>query len=410
MPRIARPPLHGLLLGIFAAVIALLALDACATTRRVPGTAAAGAGPLRAVWVTRWDYMTADDVRAIMRNCRDLGATDVMWQVRGQADAYYESDLEPWGLELFRDAPGPAALASVGPGFDPLSLATDEAHRRGLRLHAWINAMPLWKGSEPPLASEHPWHAHESWRLRDSNARSQPLHDGYVIANPALPAVRRHIADVAGDIARRYNIDGVHLDYIRYVSDTMAPDEKYLTDDRTMAIFKRDTGRSSLSTPEDLEAHRDWIRDQITDVVRQVGRSVKAERADVALTAAVWRRPDIGRDKYLQDGAAWVRAGLIDAAFPMIYTTDDDQLAGDLRAWEQAAGLHRIVPGLGAYKHERGQPISAQIRSLPDPTRVALFAYSTFYESRAPAQDQSATANGRRAQRRDSVRRTLRYP
>ena len=99
-----QTPLTGLLLGMFAAVVMLLAMDGCATPPRVPGTAAASAGPLKAVWVTRWDYPTADDVRTIMRNCERLGATDVMWQVRGQGDAYYQSDLEPCGQELVRGA------------------------------------------------------------------------------------------------------------------------------------------------------------------------------------------------------------------------------------------------------------------------------------------------------------------
>lgn len=405
-----RLPLTGLLLGAFAACVMLLAMDGCASKQRVPGSAAAGAGPLKAIWVTRWDYLTADDVRTIMRNCERLGATDVMWQVRGQGDAYYESALEPWGEELFRGAPEPEVLVSTGPGYDPLELAVDEAHRRGLRLHAWMNAMPLWKGKQPPMALDHTWSAHEDWRLLDAGGNAQKLHDGYVIANPALPAVRRHIADIAADLARRYDIDGVHLDYIRYVSDTMTADEKYLTDPRTMALFRDDTGRTSIDTPEGARAHSDWVRERITDVVRQVGRSVKSERGDIALTAAVWRRPDIARDRYLQDAELWVNSGLVDAAFPMIYTTDDDQLAGDLQAWGEATGHARIVPGIGAYKHERGRPIADQIRSLPDSSRVALFAYSTFFESRAPGQDQSPTANGRRQQRRDTVRRALSLP
>ncbi len=403
-------PLTGLLLGMFAAAVMLLAMDGCATPPRVPGSAAAGAGPLRAVWVTRWDYLTADDVRTIMRNCDRLGATDVMWQVRGQGDAYYQSDLEPWGQELFRDAEEPETLVTVGPGYDPLALAVDEAHRRGLRLHAWMNAMPLWKGTQPPLALSHPWHTHESWRLRDAAGKAQPLGEGYVIANPALHEFRSHIARVAADITRRYRVDGVHLDYIRYVSDSMKDDEQYLTDRRTLTLFRADTGRHGLDTPADRAAHRAWIRDQITDVVRRTGRAVKAERSDVAFTAAVWRRPDIARETYLQDAAAWVDSGLIDAVFPMIYTTDNEQLAGDLISWEKAVGSGRIVPGLGAYKHEAGQSIAEQIRALPDPGRVALFAYSTFFESRAPGQDQSPTASARRAQRRDSVARTLGRP
>lgn len=410
MARTTRYPLFGLLLGAFAALVTLLAVDGCATPSRVPGSVAASAGPMRAVWVTRWDYLTADDVRTVMRNCAALGVTDVMWQVRGQGDAYYHSTLEPWGQELFRAEADPQSMVSVGPGFDPLALAVEEAHRRGLRIHAWMNAMPLWKGKAPPLATNHPWRAHEDWRLHDAQGNAQPLEDGYVIANPALPGVRRHIARVAGDLAQRYDIDGVHLDYIRYVSDTMKGDETYMLDPRTLALFRDDTGRTGVQTDDDRAAHRAWIRDQITDVVRRVRQTVKGTRADVAVTAAVWRRPDVARDQYLQDAAAWVRSGLIDAAFPMIYTTDNAQLESDLRSWEEATGHGRVAPGLGAYKHERGETIAAQIRALPDPSRVALFAYSTFFESRAPGQDQSASANARRAQLREVVARTLSHP
>ncbi|MFG0251369.1 MAG: family 10 glycosylhydrolase, partial [Phycisphaerales bacterium JB038] len=105
-----------------------------------------GAAPIRALWVTRWDYRNERDVRRIIFDAADMGATDIIWQVRGQADAFYDSDIEPWGEELLEDLP-PGVRQ---PPFDPLAIACQLAHGKGLRLHAWFNVMPLWKDRTPP--------------------------------------------------------------------------------------------------------------------------------------------------------------------------------------------------------------------------------------------------------------------
>ncbi|MFG0305512.1 MAG: glycoside hydrolase family 10 protein [Phycisphaerales bacterium JB040] len=356
----------------------------------------------RGMWVTRWDYITRDDVREIMDNCERLGVTDVIWQVRGQADAYYPSELEPWGEHLFRDpsAPGedpkptPAQLRD-GPGFDPLALAVSEAHARGMRLHAWVNVMPLWRGTTPPLAPDHPWRARPDLRLKDRSGTDQPLNDHYVIMNPALDDTHDHIVAVMDDIASRYNIDGLHLDYIRFVSELHEEAKLYPGDPATVALFEAQTGEIFTQTEDGLRQYRRWVRDRITTLVRRIHDEVIMRRPGRMLSAAVWRRPDLAQG-YLQDAERWLRQGLLDLAIPMIYTDNDAQYAGDLDAWRAAAGSQRdlVVPGVGSYKHPSGEQTLRQLESSGSRDRHVLFAYSTYFESRAP--DLDRTEAGRR--------------
>ena len=84
---------------------------------------------MRGLWITRWDYETRQDVERCLDEAARLGMTDVFFQVRGQADAFYRSELEPWGHQL----------GGGDPGFDPLAVAVKRARRQGLRA-----ALPGW--------------------------------------------------------------------------------------------------------------------------------------------------------------------------------------------------------------------------------------------------------------------------
>lgn len=385
---------------VVAAWLALLTLAAfpilvqrgCALMR-LGGNAPLDAGEtLHGLWVTRWDYRTKDDVKEIVRNASDLGVTDIYWQVRGQADAYYESDLEPWGELILVDA-------SV-PTFDPLALAVREAHKNGIRLHAWTNVMPLWKGVAPPVDPEHAFHTHPEWRMRDREGTPQALHDGYVTVNPVREDVHKHIVRVLGDIARRYDVDGIHLDYIRFVPDGTG-DQLFPSDAETLAMYTRATGRTGVDSQEDRAAFRDWIRDRITDLVKEIRDEVKRADPRMEMSAAVWRRPDLAREEYLQDAGAWLRAGLIDRAIPMIYTDKDDQFQSDLAAWLGESRGSPVTPGIGIYKH---QPMQAVDQILMAGDGYVLFAYSSLFESADPNQDKSAEAKARRAARLEQIR------
>lgn len=401
---------------LFAVLTTLTACTGCATGYSAGVARDSADRAFRGMWVTRWDYITRDDVREIMDNCERLGVTDVIWQVRGQADAYYPSPLEPWGEHLFRDpnnpgadpAPTPEQLRR-GPGYDPLALAVSEAHARGMKLHAWVNVMPLWRGTTPPADPAHPWRTRPDLRLKDSSGQDQPLSDHYVILNPALDDAHDHIVAVMDDITSRYNVDGLHLDYIRFVSELHEEGKLYPGDADTIALFESQTGEIFTRTEDGMKQYRAWVRDRITTLVRRIHDEVIMQRPGRLLTAAVWRRPDLAQD-YLQDAERWLRQGLIDLAMPMIYTDKDEQFRDDVSAWLAAAGSMRarIVPGIGSYKHPSGEQTLRQIGASPSKDRHVLFAYSTYFESRAPDLDRSETGRRLRAAHREPLLRNRR--
>lgn len=362
---------------LLAAAAILLAVQGCRAAPR-PGTAAARVRPrplpvsVRGVWVARFHYRYPDDVRTIIRRCAELGCNTVFWQVRGCGTVTYPSALEPWSREFeHRD-----------PGYDPLALAVAEAHRRGLRIEAWVNVLPGWRGPRPPALPQQLWNAHPEWFLRDSRGRRQPLGDFYVILNPCLPEVRRHISDVIDEIATNYDIDGVHLDYVRYAWDT-TPDarRRYPRDARTLALFRRETG---LAPDDDPTAWDHWRANQLTRLVAGIRARLDRRRRGATLTAAVIRHPRTAYQEFFQNGVAWLRTGLVDALLPMAYTRDVGRFEADVRAYRELAGARRIVPGLGIYQHHGPEEMWAQLeRCRTWGGDFALFSYASLYPTHA---------------------------
>lgn len=419
-PRPGRAVRCAARLGVLAAMALLTGLlPGCAAARRIETAFTPSvkpltmAGPMRSVWVTRWDYQTPDDVRTIMRNLSQQGFTDVFWQVRGQGDAYYKSSLEPWGEALFRASPGDKtppsrAVLEKGPGFDPLELATREARSRGMRIHAWMNIIPLWRGAAEPVSPAHPWAAKRAWRLRDDRGVEQPLFSGYVLVNPVLDDVQDHIVSLARDIVRRYPVDGVHLDYIRFAPETADQDRWYPGDAVSLSLFRQARGLKPDAKVEPA-AMRAWVRERISNLVRRIREEAVNTRSGVALTAAVWRRPDLARDEHLQDGALWANRGWVDVVIPMLYTTDDTRFRDDLRVWTQA--VHRrgaVAPGVGIYLHESGRQTVGQVRMHADDRRFVLFAYSSIFHSANAESSDTPEAEGERLRRRTPLRAIMR--
>ncbi len=256
-------------------------------------------GELRGVWVDRWTFSDEADVRAIMVNSAAAGFNTVFFQVRGNADAYYQSSHEPW-------AKGLTGTLGRDPGWDPLAVAVEAGHANGLEVHAYINAFPFWAGTTPPAEST-PRHAlleHPDWLVADGSGTPMALNSSYVWMSPANPEVQERLADVAADIGNRYDVDGIHLDLVRY------PGAAYSHDDTSEAAY-------------DGSGWEDWQRAQVVEAVAGVYAV-----SPVPVTAAVWgiytndwgwSGASEGRDDYYQDSRAFASEGVVDANIPMIY-------------------------------------------------------------------------------------------
>jgi len=326
------------------------------------------ATPTRAVWVARFHYQYPDDIRSIMRNCAALGANTVLWQVRGDGTTAYYSRIEPWSSQYdHRD-----------PGYDPLKIAVAEAHRNGLRIEAWINVLPGWKGPNPPAIRNQLWHARPDWFLHDASGRRQPLGDFYVILNPCLPDVRNYITSVVRELAANYDLDGIHLDYVRYAWDTTPNARKlYPRDPTTLRLYRRESGKHP---DDDSHAWDRWRALQITRLVGQIHDCVRRYRPGASLTAAVWSSPKTGYRDYLQDATTWLRAGKVDAIMPMAYTESAERFEGFINEYRAVASRGRIIPGLGLYKHDTPRQVREQLgRCRSWGGDFALFSYESLH-------------------------------
>ncbi len=298
----------------------------------------------RGLWVDRFDYRNRgiSGVQQIMADAASMGTTDVIFQVRGQGDAYYNSNFEP------------RAQALSG-SWDPLQTAIDAAHAQGMKLHAWMNTMPLWNGTSAPSTSTpipHPfYHTNPSYRIEDLNGQLKPLQSGYTIANPINPEWQQHVNNVASDIVSNYDVDGLHLDYIRYIGSIAHADLPH--DAQSHAMFLSATGLDGAN-PANEGAYQQYVRDRITDLVGDLQTTVKAADPNAQLSAAVWRDPDIGSNSYLQEYRTWLENDLLDIAMPMIYLSQSNNylLQPNIQNTMSIPTNTLIAPGLGPYLHD----------------------------------------------------------
>lgn len=381
-----------------AGMIATALATGCQPARRPPRSDAGR--PIRAIWVTRWDYRSGRDIAVVMENCRRAGFNHVLFQVRGNGTAFYRSALEPWADEL----------GGRDPGFDPLAVACREAHRRGLRLHAWVNVIPGWRGDKPPTNRRQLYHAHPEWFWRDQRGRREPL-GWYSNLNPCLPEVRRYLVAVLREIVARYPVDGLHLDYIRfpnewhkgYASGARVPD--YPRDAKTLALFRRATGR----TPEQAPAQWDhWRTAQVDRLVVEIARMVQKVKPGAALTAAVGADPDVAKRTHFQNAPRWIASGLLDAVFPMNYAADMGTFERRLATWSSSRRSLPVVMGIMVDGRDASLIVRQIARASQTGGHFAAFAYNSLFERLdargRPIRDEDSPA---RAARRKAIVRVM---
>ncbi len=346
------------------------------------------AGPLvDDLWVVRTALTCPADVDEVVRRARALGVRGLLVQVVGRGDAYYRSDLLPRAEAL--------SASTTPPGFDPLGALLPQAHAAGLEVHAWMNCVLVWSAPRPPRDPRHVIRAHPEWvaRMRDGRRLSQipererrRLHIEGVFLSPAHPGVQAWIASVAREIAVRYPVDGVHLDYIRQPGVAVGYDMT------TRARFALETGvdpdRFGRLPPARRAAMDSaWSAfqlAQVTAIVRGVRDSLATVRPGIQLSAAVLPDTANAERRHAQQWRGWLRDTLLDRVYLMCYApvvqTVMDQLLATLR---ELGATDRVVPGIAIYNTG---PAAAAAKILGARTlgfpRLALYSYDSLVEQK----------------------------
>jgi len=361
---------------LWLAVIALsafvLAQPSHLSAQHATPSARPASGEVRALWVQRATITSPSSIRALVQSAKAAGFNTLLVQVRGRGDAYYQSKLEP----------RPAALSRQPLTFDPLETVLAEAHQAGLRVHAWVNAN-LVSDAEPSLLPEHLVYTHPEWLMvpRDLAAdlwTVNPRSDEYLAAlsryarahsdrieglyaSPLQPASAQHTLKVIADIADRYAVDGIHLDYIRF------PGSDYDYSPAAIAQFRRyvqprlsDAERRHYDARAKTEPlfytqmlpqrWQEFRQERLTDLVTRVRSAVKVRRPAAIVSAAVFPDANEAAVHRLQNWEGWLRDGLLDVVCPMAYTTDPALFRSQIANVRRLAGARPVWAGIGAFQ------------------------------------------------------------
>jgi uncharacterized lipoprotein YddW (UPF0748 family) len=356
------------------AVLLLLSTTACSDKKSVtdpiippPNDAAPSlVREMRGLWIATvanidWPSrsgLTADQQRAelsdILNRAADLGINAVVLHVRPAADALYDSPLEPWGMML-------TGTQGVSPGYDPLAFAIQEAHARGMELHAWIN--PFRAGN-----------ARDSTRLATShvfNAKRSivRVYGTQLWLDPGDPETHDHSLRVIRDIVTRYDIDALHADdyFYPYVETDASGAAIAFPDDATYSQYGGGLSRA------------DWRRANVDRFVERMYNEVHAIKPTVKVGISpfgIWRPnnpPGVqGLDAFASiyaDSRKWLQQGWVDYLAPQLYwaiSAPQQSFPALLDWWlaQNPRGRH-VWPGLAAYRVNNGTSSAFSLLEIP---------------------------------------------
>lgn len=356
---------------------------------------------VRALWVVRDTLTSPESVTTMVGRAKTAGFNTLIVQVRGRGDAYYNARWEPRAH----------VLASQPSDFDPLALTIKEAHAAGLKVHAWLNTFLVADLATLPTAPDHVVNKHPEWlavprgiandvfrgdaktpiyleRIVSYSRANNAELEG-IFLSPAHPGVKEHVYNLWIDIVERYDVDGLHFDYIRYPNKqydySRTSLERFRADvDKTLdAEDKQRLGAAFLSNPlayvnKFPDRYEQFQRDQVTDLVERVYQGVKARKPHAIVSAAVFANDKDAFDARRQDWKQWLQRGILDVACPMAYSTDTAVFKRQITVAVNNRGSNGVWAGIGSWQ----QPVNGTLEKINAAREVgaqgfALFSYDS---------------------------------
>lgn len=290
------------------------------------------------------DAQKADFIRQLELH-RQNGMNAVIVQVRPAADAFYPSSYEPWSQWLTGVQGRPPF-----PYYDPLAFMIEEAHKRGMEFHAWLNPYRAnFNIGSASIAPDHITRIHPEWFLTYGDKK---------YFDPANTDAQQFVVNVVQDIVKRYDVDAIHMDDYFYpyrIAGKEFPD----------AASYRVSG-SPLSK-------NDWRRSNVDSIIRKLGIAIKKEKPSCKFGISpfgVWRNKDMdargsdsqaGQTNYddlYADILLWLQKGWVDYVAPQLYLEiGHDKIAYEklLDWWSKHSYGRHVYIGHGIYRvNEKG--------------------------------------------------------
>lgn len=314
---------------------------------------------VRATWLTTlggmdWPRQKATNAEGIRKQQQELCAildrlkeahiNTVLFQTRLRGDLIYPSAIETFPEAL-------TGRTGRHPGYDPLAFAIEECHKRGMELHAWIVTIPIGNARQVRALGKH--------SVVQKNRKLCKQFKGSWYLDPGHPETADYLSRIVCEIAANYDVDGIHFDYIRYPEQGAR-----FPDNDTYRKYGKKKNKAQ------------WRRENITSLVRRLYTDIKnikpwikVSSSPVGKFASTTRYSSKGWDAYHavhQDAQGWLKEGIHDALFPMMYFQGNDFYPFVLD-WKENDNGRWVVPGLGIYflsPKEKDWPIEEIARQI----------------------------------------------
>ena len=294
----------------------------------------------------------------ILDQLKEANFNTVMLQTRLRGDLIYPSSIETFPEAL-------TGRTGQNPGYDPLAFAIEECHKRGMELHAWFVTIPVGNNRQVKLLGKR--------SIVQKNRKLCKQHQGAWYLDPGNPGTADYLVSIVAELVERYDIDGIHFDYIRY------PENAHRFPDK-------DTFRK-YGKGKDL---KQWRRENITSIARRLYQETKQRKPWVKVSSSpvgkfrdTNRYSSLGWNAYetvYQDAQGWLEEGIHDALFPMMYFKDNHFYPFALD-WQENKRGRWVVPGLGIYflsPKEKDWPLHEISRQMYFTRQIGLDGHAYF--------------------------------
>ena len=340
----------------------------------------------RYLWVIRDVLKSKKSIDDMVNFAIEKNINHLFVQVRGRGDSFYESQF------ISR-----SQILSEGE-FDPLAYLLDTANGKGINIHAWVNVYFLWSSKSLPNDVRHILHMQQQWldtteewpvdvgkqlEMVGVNNNSEGL-----FLSPNHPDVNEYLIKVFRELITNYDIDGLHLDYIRY------QEAEYGRNPYAIARFKSESGndpgpwflemeRSTIASPRLIANMKRWNnfkRKAVTSLVKDTRALVNEVRPDCIISAAVKPNLYIARERYFQEWNVWLAAGYLDLVVTMNYSSKKREFARNIDVINDnfpKKYREKIIMGIALHNQtpsEASDKIKfSRLRQFP---RVSIFSYN----------------------------------
>jgi len=338
-----------------------------------------------AFWVVRDALITKSDIDAIIQTAVYLNISDIFVQVRALGRTYYASTTEPRVEELDKD-------------FDPLALIIRRATLYNIRIHAWVNMFYIWSGNQEPEDKDHVFYSHKDYILRNCSFPTyQELKsagiEGYFL-DPQSRQVKKYLLNLLLEIADKYELAGVHLDYFRYpgVFFSFTPESR--TNFRLQNYY--DPLELYCFTNEYVQrrghdvfryadrVYRQFLAEGLSEYLEEIKNVLKERKPNLELSVAVKPDPIEAKHRYFQNWLNWIKSNLCDFVVLMNYRKDIREFMSPLDVILKSGVKGKVMVGISTYNQD-AQAVNKRILAIQKDKwpGLSLFSYNHLKQNKS---------------------------